>query len=64
MIITKKISEDNELYLYMDGKLIFKRWIDDGYSKVFDLMAYNSYTLASYTDLDLKKCGRITSYKS
>ena len=39
----KKEIHGNELYLYnAKGELIFKRWIDKGYSMVFDVMAYNS----------------------
>jgi len=51
MAILKKI-QDNELYLYMNGNLIYKRWLDQGYSKVFDVMAYDKYTLASIRDLE------------
>jgi len=54
MLITKEISKDNELYLYMNGKLIYKRWLNTGQSKVFDVMAYDKYTYSSYTDLDVK----------
>lgn len=36
MAIRKEITKDNELYLWMNGKLIFKRWLDGGYSKVFE----------------------------
>lgn len=50
MPIFKKI-ENNELYLYMNGQLIYKRWLDTGYSKVFDIMAYDKYTLTSIRDL-------------
>lgn len=50
MPILKKI-ENNELYLYMNGALIYKRWLDTGYSKVFDIMAYDKYTLTSIRDL-------------
>ena len=40
----------NELYLYnAKGELIFKRWINLGYSKVFDLMTYDKHTLVSIT---------------
>jgi len=46
----KKI-ENNELYLYMNGNLIYKRWLDTGESKVFDVMAYDKYTLTSIRDL-------------
>lgn len=54
MVVRKEISEHNELYLYMNGKLIYKRWLNTGNSKVFDLMAYSKYTYASYTDLDVE----------
>lgn len=50
MPIFKKI-ENNELYLYMNGALIYKRWLDTSYSKVFDIMAYDKYTLTSIRDL-------------
>lgn len=53
MIVTKKITEDNELYLYINGKLIYKRWIDGGCSKVFDVKAYDSYTHTSITDIEI-----------
>jgi hypothetical protein len=51
MAILKKI-EGNELHLYMNGHLIYKRWLDSGHSKVFDLMAYDKYTLTSIRDLE------------
>jgi len=51
MVIFKKI-ENNELYLYMNGELIYKRWLDTGQSKVFDVMAYDKYTLTSIRDLE------------
>ncbi|MGE8428009.1 MAG: hypothetical protein ACN6O7_09040 [Sphingobacterium sp.] len=35
----------------MNGKLIYKRWLDTGVSKVFDVMAYDKYTLASIKEL-------------
>lgn len=53
MLITKEISKNNEFYLYMNGKLIYKRWLNTGQSKVFDIMAYDRYTHTSYTDLDV-----------
>jgi hypothetical protein len=54
MVVRKEISKDNELYLYMNGKVIYKRWLNTGQSLVFDVMAYDKYTYASYTDLDVK----------
>ena len=53
-MFTKKISEDNELHLYLNGKLIYKRWLNTGQSKVFDVMAYDKYTYSSITDLDIE----------
>ena len=50
MIIEKKISDDNELYLYFNGKLIYKRWLNYGYSKVFDKMTYGKDTFVSIID--------------
>lgn len=47
MVIYKKIADD-QLFLYMNGALIYKRWLKTGQSKVFDIMAYDKYTLASY----------------
>jgi len=49
MEFTKKI-EGNELYVYADGELIYKRWLDTGQSKVFDVMAYDKHTLVSITE--------------
>lgn len=51
MAILKKIEGD-ELYLYMNGALIYKRWLKQGYSKIFDIMAYDRYTLCSFSDLE------------
>lgn len=47
MMIKKEIKDDNELYLYFNGKLIYKRWLNLGYSKVFDKMAYGKDTFVS-----------------
>jgi hypothetical protein len=63
MAILKKI-EGNELYLYMNGNLIYKRWLDTGQSKVFDIMAYDKYTLTSIRDLDYENDGGLLSVKA
>ena len=55
MIIKKEIKNDNEFYLYFNGKLIFKKWLDHGYSKVFDHFAWAKYTEKSITDFDLEE---------
>ena len=48
---TKEIR-GNELYLFnAKGELIFKRWLNRGYSKVFDVMPYGKNdTLVSITE--------------
>ena len=38
---------DNQLYLFMNGKLIYKKWFYTGQSLVFDIMAYDKYSLVS-----------------
>jgi len=43
MVFTKEIKED-ELYVYINGKLIYKRWLKTGQSKVFDVLAYDKFT--------------------
>lgn len=63
MSILKRI-EGNELYLYMNGKLIYKRWLDTGQSKVFDVMAYDKYTLTSIRDLEYENNGGLLIIKA
>ena len=56
--LTKKVI-GNELYLFnAKGDLIFKRWLDHGYSKVFDVggMPYGKNdTYCSITDKGIVK---------
>jgi hypothetical protein len=55
MGVLKKVIVGKELYLFnMKGELIFKRWLDKGYSKVFDVMPYGKDTLLSITDEGIK----------
>ncbi|MGV3612386.1 MAG: hypothetical protein ACO1N0_15615 [Fluviicola sp.] len=49
-----KELKDDELYLYLNGKLIYKRWIKTGESKVFDVMAFDKYTEKSIRDPKLE----------
>lgn len=63
MAILKKI-EGNELYLYMNANLIYKRCLDTGQSKVFDIMAYDKYTLTSIRDLEYENSGGHLSVKA
>lgn len=53
-MFTKELTEDNELLLYQNGQLIYKRWLNTGQSKVFDVIAYDKYTYTSITDLDIE----------
>lgn len=52
MIIRKELK-NHEFYLYFNGKLIYKKWFNHGYSKVFDRGAWGKYTSYSITDFDL-----------
>ncbi len=41
----------NELYLYnAKGELIFKRWLDQNRSVVFDVATYDKHTYVSITE--------------
>jgi hypothetical protein len=52
----RKEIHGDELYLFNGkGELIFKRWLDQKRSVVFDVMAYDKATLVSITDEMLKK---------
>lgn len=55
MSIFKEVTVNNDLYLYMNGKLIYKKWLLTGQSKVFDVMAYDKFTLKSITEESIKK---------
>jgi hypothetical protein len=46
----RKTIVGNELYLYNGkGELIFKKWINQGRSVVFDVATYDKKTLVSIT---------------
>ena len=51
-MIFRKETITNELYVYLNDKLIYKRWLDTRQSKVFDVMAYDQYTLKSIKESD------------
>lgn len=46
MLIYKQII-GKELYVWMNGKLLYKRWLDTGKSLVFDIRPYGKDTLTS-----------------
>uniref|UniRef100_UPI0040490E14 hypothetical protein n=1 Tax=Flavobacterium sp. TaxID=239 RepID=UPI0040490E14 len=52
MAILKEIK-GNELYMYMNGNLIYKRWLYSGQSKEFDVMAYDKHTSMSIGEKNL-----------
>ena len=58
-----KETDDEEMYLYMNGRLIYKRWFKTGASKVFDVMPYDKYTLMSITDMNKNTAGSIKNAK-
>lgn len=64
MNIRKEIKDDNEFYLWFDGQLIFKKWLNQGYSKVFDRGAWGKYTDYSITDFDLEETPPFFEVKS
>ena len=64
MIIRREIKNDNELYLYFNGKLIYKRWLNLGYGKVFDTYAFGKYTDYSITDFDLEETPELIHVKA
>jgi len=49
-----KMVIDNQLYVYMNGSLLYKRWLKTGQSLVFDVMPYDRHTLVSITDKGTK----------
>jgi len=52
----RKEIHGNELYLFNGkGELIFKRWLSQNRSVVFDVMTYDKNTLVSITEETLKK---------
>jgi hypothetical protein len=53
MAIYKETIND-QLYLYMNGKLLYKRWLKTGQSLVFDIRPYDKHTLVSYIIKDGK----------
>lgn len=58
MTTLKKEIHGKELYLFnAKGELIFKRWLDQNRSVVFDVMTYDKQTLVSITD-DGKKINK------
>lgn len=52
----RKEIRGNELYLFNGkGELIFKRWLNQNRSVVFDVMTYDKHTLVSITEETLKE---------
>lgn len=44
----------SEVYVYMNGKLLYKKWLETGQSVVFDVMPYTKHTYTSITDNSIK----------
>jgi hypothetical protein len=52
----RKEIHGHELYLFNGkGELIFKRWLNQGRSVVFDVMTYDKHTLVSISEETLKQ---------
>ncbi len=49
-----KILIEDELFLFMNGRLIYKRWLKTGQSFVFDVFTYGKNTYVSITDQTIK----------
>ena len=49
MAIFKEVI-DNQFYLWMNGKLIYKRWLRTGQSMVFDIRPYTKNTLININE--------------
>jgi len=64
MNIRKEIKDDNEFYLWFNGKLIFKKWLNQGYSKVFERGAWGKYTDYNITDFDMESTPAFFEVKS
>lgn len=45
-----KIITPYEIFIYMNGKLTYKKWFNSTQSLVFDIMPYDRHTLVSITD--------------
>lgn len=39
-IMIVKVKIKNELYVYMNGSLLYKRWLNQDYGKVFNCQVY------------------------
>ncbi len=50
-----KETNPNELYVYMNGSLLYKKWLKTTQSLVFDVMPYDKHTLVSITDKGTNK---------
>lgn len=45
-----KIITPYEIFIYMNGKLTYKKWSNSTQFLVFDIMPYDRHTLVSITD--------------
>lgn len=64
MAIRKEISKDNELYLWMNGKMIYKRWLNTGQSIIIDKQVFSKYSEYSITDFDSKNTPKFVILKA
>lgn len=45
-----KINTPYEIFIYMNGKLTYKKWFNSTQSLVFDIIPYDRHSLVSITD--------------
>jgi len=64
MVKIHKEIKNNELYLYQNGVLIYKKWLATGESKIFDLMAYDKYTLVSFNEIEYENSNPLVLVKA
>ncbi|ANE51300.1 hypothetical protein SY85_13045 [Flavisolibacter tropicus] len=43
-----KVVKDNELYVYYNGKILYKRWLKEGYGKVMDRSPFTARDTESF----------------
>lgn len=50
-VYRKKLTKDHELLLYLNSQLIYKLWLTNGQTKIFDTSEYEKYNSIKYSDL-------------
>lgn len=64
MLVSKKISENNEVLLFVNEQLIYKKSLNTGQFEVFDEKVYGEYLAGGYRDLKEKDCPNMIHVKA